>query len=414
MQLLLLVLTAAWPCAMAFDRNLHKITDVMAAVYTPMKRSGLELDLDIIPAYAEYVATRNITNIMPAGSNGESLSLSVAERKALAGAWGKAAPQHGLRVYMHIGSESLVDAIELARHTASTTGISGILAMTPVYFKPTVESLHDFLAAIAAAAPDMPFWFYHFPDDTGVLPGQAHRLLKLADKLGRIPNLMGIKFTDYNLMDFQACTQVANGKYNMLYGRDEQLLGALDLGAATGVSSTIQFAPSLRDVWSFYKKGDKVGAKNAQESNAKLCSMFGNFAGDIMVQKSIMKMAGMDVGPARLPNRDLNPLEYAAFETTLRQADLIDNRAPGPAPGPSPGPVPGPAPAPVPGDPTGDGMDHRIMFFIVVAVVVLLVMLLLYFIFRRASRDSSCRNVQPAQGSASGADANSLISLPER
>jgi len=318
---------------LAFDRDLqkHKITDVMAAVYTPMKKGGLELDLDIIPAYVEYIAKRNITNIMPAGSNGESLSLNVAERKALAEAWAKAAPSRGLRVYMHIGSESLVDSIELAKHAASTEGISGILAMTPVYFKPTVETLHDFLAVVAAAAPEMPFWFYHFPDDTGVLPGQAHKFLELADKSGKIPNLMGIKFTDYNLMDFQTCTQVGNGKYNMLYGRDEQLFAALELGADTGVSSTIQYAPSLREVWSLYKKGDKVGAKKAQEINAKLCTMFGDFAGDENVQKNIMQMVGMNVGPSRLPKRDLGPYEYAAFEKKLRDADLIDKSSMGTA-----------------------------------------------------------------------------------
>jgi N-acetylneuraminate lyase len=45
--------------------------------------------------------------------------------------------------------------------------------MTPVYFKPTVDTLVDFLAAVAGAAPSLPFWFYHFPDDTGVLPGKG-------------------------------------------------------------------------------------------------------------------------------------------------------------------------------------------------------------------------------------------------
>merc|ERR1712066_31209 len=171
-------------------------------------------------------------------------------------------------------------------------------AMTPVYFKPTVQTLHDFLAGVAAAAPELPFWFYHFPDDTGVLPGQAHKFLEFADSSGKIPNLMGIKFTDYNLMDFQLCTQVGTpGKYNMLYGRDEQLLAALELGADTGVSSTIQYAPSLRDVWSLYKKGDKVGARRSQAVNAKLCNTFGGFEGDQNVQKNIIKMVGMDVGP---------------------------------------------------------------------------------------------------------------------
>merc|ERR1712203_1039779 len=105
-------------------------------------------------------------------------------------------PAYGLRLYMHVGCESLTDSIALAKHAASLKGVSGILAMTPVYFKPSVQTLHDFLAAVAAAAPEMPFWFYHFPDDTGVLPGQAHKFLEFADRSGKIPNLMGIKFTD--------------------------------------------------------------------------------------------------------------------------------------------------------------------------------------------------------------------------
>ena len=56
----------------------------MVAVYSPMKDNGLELDLDLLPKYAQFLKDRNITNVMPAGSNGESLSLTVPERKALA------------------------------------------------------------------------------------------------------------------------------------------------------------------------------------------------------------------------------------------------------------------------------------------------------------------------------------------
>lgn len=67
-----------------------------------------------------------------------------------------AAKPHGLNVYMHVGSESLPESIELAQH-AATAGVAGILAMAPVYFKPTVDTLIDFLTAIAAAAPKLPF-----------------------------------------------------------------------------------------------------------------------------------------------------------------------------------------------------------------------------------------------------------------
>jgi len=226
--------------AVAFDIKEHEITSLMAAVYTPMKGpGGIELDLDVIPAYAKYIKSKNITNVMPAGSNGESLSLTVMERKKLAEAWGKAALAEGIKIYMHVGSESLAEAVALTKHASDTPGIYGAVCMTPVYFKPTLETLHDFLVQTAAAAPEFPFWFYHFPDDTGVLPGSANKLLDMVDKSGKIPNFMGIKFTDYNLMDFVLCKQIAKGKYNMLYGRDEQALQAMDSGASAAVSSTV-------------------------------------------------------------------------------------------------------------------------------------------------------------------------------
>lgn len=312
--------------AAAFDIEAHKITKLMAAVYTPLKPGGLELDLDVIPRYVEYLQKRNITNVMPCGSNGESLSLSVAERKSLAEAWATAAPPKGLKVYMHIGSESLVDTRELAMHAGSLKGISGILSMTPVYFKPTVATLHDFLAQVASVAPQTPFWFYHFPDDTGVLPGQAHAFLEMADKSGAIPNLMGIKYTDYNLMDFQLCTQAGHpGKYNMLFGRDEEALAAMSLGADAAVSSTVQYAPSLREALALYAKGEMAQAKAAQMTNAQLCSMFAPYETQAKnVQKNIMKMSGMDVGPSRLPKRDLEADEFEALRAKLTAGQLID------------------------------------------------------------------------------------------
>ena len=63
--------------------------------------------------------------------------------------------------------------------------------------------------------------------------------LKAAD--GKIPNLAGIKYTHYDLMDLQLCMQVANGKYTLLYGRDQWLLSAIALGVHGAVGSTYNF-----------------------------------------------------------------------------------------------------------------------------------------------------------------------------
>lgn len=321
-----LLLVNAIAFGSSFNRDDHRITGMMVAVYTPMAPDGLSLDLDILPNYASFLASRNITNIMPAGSNGESLSLTVAERKALAEEWVAAAKPHNMKVYMHIGSESLPESIELAHH-AATVGVSGILAMTPVYFKPTIETLVDYLASVAGAAPKLPFWFYHFPDDTGVLPGRAHEFLELADSSNKIPTLMGIKYTDYDLMDFQLCTMIGEPKYNMLYGRDEQALSAMLFGAEAAVSSTIGYAPSLRNAVTLWMAGKQTEAVIQQNLNAKLCSFFAQYESQaINVQKNIMGMVGMSVGPSRLPKRDLNATAAAKLESQLRELDLLDTK----------------------------------------------------------------------------------------
>lgn len=325
-RFLLLELLGVYFSAHAFDINEHRIKGIMVAVYTPMKPGAFELNLDVIPAYASLMKHRNITNVMPAGSNGESLSLTVAERKALAEAWGKVASKNGLKIYMHIGSESLIDTRELMLHASQTQGIAGAVCMTPVYFRPTAETLHDFLASVAGVAPEFPFWYYHFPDETLVLPGQAHTLLEMVDKSGKIPNMMGIKFTDYNLMDFSLCTQLGTGKYNMLYGRDEQALPALELGAEAAVSSTVNYAPSLREAVRLYKLGQKKAAYEQQALNTKLCSMFGAYESKAKnVQKNILKMVGMDAGPSRLPKRDLTSSEFVELKAELLRLGYIDH-----------------------------------------------------------------------------------------
>ncbi|KAH8092943.1 hypothetical protein JL720_5113 [Aureococcus anophagefferens] len=313
----------------AFDRNDHGIHGEMIAVYaapasgspddgsrehiiaryTPMAADGMSLDLGKVPAYAEFVAARNISNVMPAGSNGESLSLTVAEREALLEAWVAAAAPLKLNVYMHIGSESIVDSIELARHAGTVKGCRGIVSMTPVYFKPTVDSLIEFLAPVAAAAPELPFWsarrrFFR------VRPGTRRRARQ-----------------DYNLMDFQRCVAVGGGKYNMLYGRDEMALSALAMGAAAAVSSTIGYSPTLRDALRLWAAGDTAGALEAQARNADLCTYFAQYETQAKnVQKALMKAVGMDVGPSRLPKKDLAEGDLSLLATKLDAKGFLDKR----------------------------------------------------------------------------------------
>ena len=66
-------------------------------------------------------------------------------------------------------------------------------------------------------------------------------------------------------------------------------------------------------------------AKAQQELNAKLCSFFGKYESDaINVQKNIMRMVDMAVGPSRLPKRDMDAPSATALESQLRALKLLD------------------------------------------------------------------------------------------
>merc|ERR1712224_484004 len=111
----------------------------------------------------------------------------------------------------------------------------------------------------------------------------------------------------------------------MLYGRDEQALAAIGLGADACVSSTVQYSQTLRDVVRFDQTNQRELARAAQDKNAHLCSFFGQYdKGAYNVQKNIMGMIDMDVGPSRLPKRDLSEADYSLLQKQLQSFDLID------------------------------------------------------------------------------------------
>jgi N-acetylneuraminate lyase len=138
--------------------------------------------------------------------------------------------------------------------------------MCPVYFKPSsIANLSDVIAEIASGAPDLPFWYYHFPAKTGV-DMNMYELVKHIDETQSTPNFMGIKFTNEILMDFNAMGNYKNKKYNMLLGRDEIFTSGLVTGVCDGgVGSTINFMSFNCDIQAEWDKGadkdmDKITA----------------------------------------------------------------------------------------------------------------------------------------------------------
>ena len=295
------------------------IHGLIAAPFTAMDEEG-NIDLELIEKQAELLYHNGVKGAFVCGTTGESLSLTHAERKNVAARWVQVAPAD-FKVIVHVGHTCLPECRSLAAH-AQQIGAWGIGAMGPCFFKPeTVDDLVAFCAEIAAAAPHLPFYYYHMPAITGVAFPMIDFLEKAAS---RIPTLAGIKYTNENLMDYQACRLFQPQRYDMLFGRDEILLSALVLGARGAVGSTYNFAaPLYYQIIEAFEKGNLPRAQSLQTRSMDMVRVLQNVKGSFLAAgKAVMKYVGIDCGPVRLPLQNLAPGEYEKMVIELEELDF--------------------------------------------------------------------------------------------
>jgi N-acetylneuraminate lyase len=299
---------------------IQKTNGLIAAPFTPLLADG-SLNLGAISGYARHLHRIGVVGAFICGTTGEGASLTLAERRAVAERWRQAAPP-GLRVIVHVGHTCLADARELAAH-AQAIGADSIACLAPYFFKPDgVAGLVEWCAQIAAAAPQLPFYYYHMPSMTGCNVCVADFLAAAAP---RIPNLAGIKFTFEDLEDFARCLRFADGRYDVLFGRDELLHSALKLGARGAVGSTYNFAaPLYQRVIAAYDRGDEATAAALQARAVEMIQICVNGGGHPIANfKSLMRRLGVDCGPTRLPLTDPTVAQATAMLARLEGLDCL-------------------------------------------------------------------------------------------
>ncbi|GAB1285549.1 N-acetylneuraminate lyase [Apodemus speciosus] len=274
---------------MAFPKK--KLRGLVAATITPMTENG-EINFSVIGQYVDYlVKEQGVKNIFVNGTTGEGLSLSVSERRQVAEEWVSQGRNKLDQVVIHVGALNLKESQELAQHAAEI-GADGIAVIAPFFFKSQnketgflcvalaglgthsvdqaglqlrnppasasqalglkacattaqpktitlIDALISFLREVAAAAPALPFYYYHIPSVTGVKIRAEELLDGIQDK---IPTFQGLKFSDTDLLDFGQCVdQNHQRQFALLFGVDEQLLSALIMGATGAVGSTYNY-----------------------------------------------------------------------------------------------------------------------------------------------------------------------------
>lgn len=299
--------------------TIKKYEGLVAAPFTPMDNNG-SLNTGMIPEYYEFLERNSVTGAFINGTTGEGPSLTQKEKQLQASAWAGCLKSGGkVRVINLVGGTSYQECIENALFSLEA-GLSAIAVLAPYYFKPSDENqLAEFVVRVGESVPEMPVYFYHIPVLTGVDFPMIGFMKKIS---GMLPNFAGIKYTQEDLMDFLSCLNYENGKYDLLWGRDENLLSALVLGCRGAVGSTYNYAaPLYHALIDAFNNGNLGEARKLQQLSVDMISLLGKYGG-IATGKAYMKYVGLDCGKFRSPVKNMPDEMYEDFVRDVSRLSL--------------------------------------------------------------------------------------------
>jgi N-acetylneuraminate lyase len=292
--------------------GIKRLTGLIAAPYTPFDRRG-DVNLTVVREQADLLVKSRVRGAYVSGTTGEGVSCTVAERKAVMEEWVRLG-RGRLLVIVHVGALSVRDSQELAAH-AQRIGAGAISIVAPNFFTPaSIDALIAHINAVVSAAPATPFYYYHTTMSGVDLP--MSKFLEAAD--GRIQTLAGIKFNSPDLYEYQNCLRACGGKYDIAWGIDEFLAGAVALGARSAVGSTYNYAaPLYHRIWKDVEAGRLLDAQAGMAKVCRIVDILGHYGG-IAAGKAMMAVHGIDVGDPRPPLRALAVGEKADVVRRLR------------------------------------------------------------------------------------------------
>lgn len=298
---------------------MERFEGLIAAPFAPMNDQG-EVMYERIESYYNLLEKNGVVGAFINGSTGEGVSLSQKEKMKIVEAWtNRAKTKRSVKIITLVGGTSYVECIENALH-AKEAGVDAIALIAPFYFKPAgARQLAEFVSKVAEQVPGLPVYFYHIPVLSGCYVPMIDFLKEAAPY---IPNLAGIKYTHEDFMDFLSCIHFMDGKYEMMWGRDENMLSALILGTRSAVGSTFNYAaPIYQQLIAAYDRGDFATARQRQQQSIDMIMLLGKYGG-IATGKAYMRYIGFDCGQFRSPVKNMGHDKFEKFREEVRSLQM--------------------------------------------------------------------------------------------
>jgi N-acetylneuraminate lyase len=286
--------------------NLHGI---LPALITPFD-AECRVNGESLEMLLERLYAAGAHGVYACGQTGEGLLQTVEQRKTVAEVVMANSPKEK-QVVIHVGAQRPAEAFELARH-ASKIGATAVSSL-PFAGAYSFEEARAYYRKLAASV-DIPVLVYFFPEVCPAVRG-AEQVIELT----QIPNVAGVKFTDFNLYGLATIKETGAVVFN---GRDEVLAAGLLMGADGGVGSFYNLVPGLFvELYDLACRNEWQQARAVQRKINELIRITLKFP-LLPAMKQMLGWAGINCGTCLASRRALTDDEKRLLQAALAQSSF--------------------------------------------------------------------------------------------
>lgn len=190
----------------------------------------------------------------------------------------------------------------------------------------TQEAVQD-LGSIAAAAPNTPAYYYHFPGLYGVNLAMVDLVNYALGPNGTWPTLAGVKYIDSNFQDLTSAALLAQNTYkkplNWYIGTGILLQSFAFAGSAPIPQGSPIYSVQMnvtKPIWEGVQSNDWSKAASGQLRYFE----WGTYTNCPAAGRALYQyLYNFDIGPSRRPNTDCTPAQTQAMVQAMQAAGLL-------------------------------------------------------------------------------------------
>jgi 4-hydroxy-tetrahydrodipicolinate synthase len=291
----------------------HTLRGAITALVTPFNADG-SIDESALAALVEWQIAEGIHGIVPVGSTGEAVTLSLPERERIVRIVAEQAKGR-VPVIAGAGSNDTAAAIEASK-VLGAAGATHLLHVSPMYNKPPQRGIIAHFIAVADASP-LPVVLYNVPGRTGSNM-TAETTLELAEH----QNIVGMKEASGNTGQIDQILRGRPEGFAVVSGDDGLTLAVMAAGGDGVISVISNAVPKLcAQLTDALAKSDLATASLIHHRLAPLVEAAFIESNPIPI-KAALAMMGRLKNVLRLPLVPLDTKHEARMSAALRIAGV--------------------------------------------------------------------------------------------